>query len=157
MAEKISGKRGELLRIGLAARNWALTHIDDDESIMAWKCQDSKRSSAEIATHISFTLVAVCHHIAGELGLTIDINEPLADESGSQLKAEIRGAYDAFKELCTHMSDEMLEYPTTLPPPARIQESSVETILRIIAGYHTIHHSGQIAMQVKMAKRAIKS
>ncbi|MCK5150902.1 MAG: hypothetical protein KAQ65_03635, partial [Candidatus Thorarchaeota archaeon] len=100
MAEKIEGRRGELLRMGLGARNWVLTHIDDNSDVMAWKPNDDAKSSSEIIEHIAWTLSAVCSHISEELSIDLDTdNIPMASEE-NPLVSDVRAAYVLFKRLC---------------------------------------------------------
>ncbi len=150
MEEKLVGRRGELLRLSLAARNWLLIQIPDDNSLMEWKLSDDSRSGNEIATHLAWSISAVCVHLSEELGISLEGNK---DQSGAEdVEREIQQSYVLLKELLYQMSDEMLDRWSNLPPPAKLREGSVETILRIIAGYHTIHHGGQIAFLVNRAK-----
>ena len=157
MSEQIEGRRGEILRMGLGARNWVITHIDEDVEVMTWRINETSKSSQEIVEHIAFTVSIVCIQIAEQLNVDLDMENILVENEDNSFKQEVRSAYVLFKRLCSSMTDEMLDTITTLPPPARLREGTVETVLRIIAGYHSVHHAGQVAMQVKQAKRESKS
>jgi len=92
---------------------------------------------------------------AEHLGVDLALQETGIDGDEADVRrGQIRSAYEAFKDLCGKLDDKMLEENMTLPPPARLREGSVETVLRIMAGYHVVHHAGQIVMLLKRAKRA---
>lgn len=153
MEEKLTGRRGELLRLGLAARNWLLTQCVDNDALMSWKLDTTTRSPREIIDHVAWVISAVCMHISGELGIQIDIaNSSQQDETTESI---VRQPYEIFKQLLSKTTDETLDRNSTLPPPARIREASIETILRIMAAYHVIHHAGQVALLVSRAKNAL--
>ncbi|MDF1538777.1 MAG: hypothetical protein P1Q69_07730 [Candidatus Thorarchaeota archaeon] len=153
MSEKLMGRRGDLLRFGLASRNWIITQMSDDLDLMKWMPSGIEKSASQIVSHISWTVSATVMEIAAQLGIELNVEASQSADSQNKLESEIRAAYDLFKQLCTRMTEDMLDAQTTLPPPARIREGSVETILRIIVGYHTVHHAGQIAMLIASAKR----
>lgn len=155
MEDKLTGRRGELLRLGLASRNWLLTQCVDNDALMSWKLDETTRSPKEIIDHVAWVLSAVCMHISGELGIEIDkANSSQEDETA---ESTVRYTYEIFKELLSKTKDEALDRNSTLPPPARIREASIETILRIMAAYHVIHHAGQVALLVSRAKNALES
>ncbi len=153
VSERITGRRGDLLRFGLASRNWIITQMSEDLDLMKWMPSGIEKSASQIVSHISWTVSASVMEIATQLGIELNAEASQSVDNQNELEFEIRAAYDLFKQLCTHMTDDMLDAQTTLPPPARIREGAVETILRIIVGYHTVHHAGQIAMLVASAKR----
>ncbi len=150
MEEKLIGRRGELLRLGLAARNWLLTHMVEDNSLMERKLSDDSRSANEMASHVAWSLSAVCTHLSEELGLELEALSQEPEIEG--IEAEVQQSYRIFKEFLYRISDSELDRWSTLPPPAKLKEGSIETILRIIAGYHAIHHAGQIAFLLKRAR-----
>ncbi len=151
MDKKLTGRRGSLLRLGLAARNWLLSQLVEESNLMDWKISEDSRSANEIADHVAWALGAVCAHIAEELGIEIESTKQSTNETG--IEATIRHSYRIFKEMLYKMSEKSLDRWSTLPPPAKLREGSVETILRIVAGYHAIHHGGQIAMLINQAGR----
>ena len=154
MDKRLTGRRGELLRLGLAARNWLIIQLDENSDFMSWKFDDTTRSAEEIATHVSWSLSAVCNHLSEELDVPL---VTLSQEPGNDsLESEIQHSYRIFKELLNEMTDDMLDRWSKLPPPAKLREGSIETILRIIAGYHAIHHGGQIALILSRAKNWFK-
>ncbi|MFW9932944.1 MAG: DinB family protein [Candidatus Thorarchaeota archaeon] len=153
MEERLTGRRGELLRLGLAARNWLLSQMSDDDSLMNWKLSEDSRTANEIATHVAWAIGAVCAHLSEELGIQLDSLEQETNDGG--VESDIRQSYRLFKEILYKMADEMLDRWSTLPPPAKLREGSVETILRIIAGYHAFHHGGQIAYLIKRARKQV--
>lgn len=153
MEEKLTGRRGELMRLGFAARNWLLTQCVDNDALMNWKLDTTTRSPREIIDHVAWVLSAVCMHISGELGIQIDKAD--SSQQDETTESTVRYTYEIFKELLSKTTDETLDRSSTLPPPARIREASIETILRIMAGYHVIHHAGQVALLVSRAKNAL--
>jgi uncharacterized damage-inducible protein DinB len=151
--EKLTGRRGELLRLGLAARNWLLVQCVDNDTLMNWKFDATTRSPKEIVNHVAWALSAVCMHISDELG--IELEKAKSSPQDETTESAVKYTYEIFKELLSKSADETLDRTSTLPPPARIREGSIETILRIMAGYHVIHHAGQVALLVSRAKNAL--
>jgi len=116
---------------------------------------EGERSAADIVSHVCWTLSAVSMKIADDLGIKINSEQEPTNDFIEGLNLEIDSAYNIFGNLVRGMSDDDLERTTTLPPPARIREGSIERVLRIMAGYHVVHHAGQIAHIIKRAKRNI--
>ena len=156
MSETIEGARGELYRFAKGAKSWFFSYINDDKDIMQWTPPDGGRSGSDIVSHVSWVLSATSMKIAEDLNIKIETS---LDDSGpyvEHLKAEFDTAYNMFEQLVKGMSDDDLKKKTTLPPPARIQESSIERILRIMAGYHVLHHAGQLAQTIRRAKKDLE-
>ncbi|MHA2379266.1 MAG: DinB family protein [Candidatus Thorarchaeota archaeon] len=155
MTQKAKGRVGELLRFGLGARNWLLTQMENPGEHFSWTPPEGGRSAAEIAEHVTSVVELVCSMIAERLEIDLVLQE--TDTNGERadvMRGQIQLAYEAFKDLCAKLDDKMLDETMTLPPPARVREGFVETVLRITAGYHVVHHAGQIVMLLKRAKRA---
>lgn len=145
-----------VIRFGLGARNWLFAQLVGTDEMYTWKPPGGGRSAEEMLTHVAWVVSAVCSQIAAELGLVL--KEPrVADQEGTaaQLRAEVSASYELFTELCENIDGSTLEKIIQLPPPARVREGSVERVLRIMAGYHVVHHAGQVAMVLNMAKRAL--
>jgi len=154
MVERISGRAGEVLKFGLGARNWLLAQMQGTDEQFTWVPPEGGRSAKEIVDHITWVILAVCIQLSQTSGIELEmINPQQVKGIQSQLSEDVRSAYNTYKEFCGKLNDEMLDTVTTLPPPARLQEGSFETILRIMAGYHVVHHSGQIAAVLKRAKK----
>ncbi|TFG13208.1 DinB family protein [Candidatus Thorarchaeota archaeon] len=152
------GLRGNLLRLGLGARNWLLSQLMDDITLLSWEPPDGGRSVSEILEHISWTVSIVCSKIADDYGIRLEEMDEPSDQSDYESFAfPINSAYDLFKQLCTKLDDSMMAERTTLPPPARLREGTVETILRVMGGFHTVHHAGQVALTLRRAKDAIEN
>ncbi|TFG32375.1 DinB family protein [Candidatus Thorarchaeota archaeon] len=148
-------KIGDVIRFGLGARNWLFAQMDDADHLYKWKPPDGGRSAEEVLNHIAWVISAVCSQVAGEL--RIELHEPQISDDGysiNQLKSEISASYEMFTELCEKLDTGTLERKIKLPPPARVREGSIESILRIMTGYHVIHHAGQVAMLLRMARNA---
>jgi uncharacterized damage-inducible protein DinB len=156
MSERISGRAGEILKFGLGARNWLLAQMEGSDKQFTWVPQEGGRSAKEIVDHITWVILAVCSQLSQTVGIELEMKDP-QQVSGvqPQLSEDVRSAYNTYKEFCGKLNDEILDTVTTLPPPARLQEGSVETILRIMAGYHVVHHSGQLAAVLKRAKKSL--
>ena len=120
---------------------------------MKWMSSGIEKSASQIVSHIAWTVSAVVMQIANQLEIELNTEDSESEDNQNESESEIMGSYDLFKQLCAKMTEDMLDAQATLPPPARIREGTVETILRIIAGYHTVHHAGQIAMLVASATR----
>ncbi len=145
----------EVIRFGLGARNWLFAQLDETDELYAWKPPDGGRSAEEMLTHVAWVVSAACSQIAAELGLVL--KEPkIAEQEGiaARLKAEISASYELFTELCGKIDGSTLEKIIHLPPPARVKEATVDRALRIMTGYHVVHHAGQVAMVLSMAKKA---
>jgi len=145
----------DVIRFGLGARNWLFAQLEGPDELYKWKPPSGGRSVEEILEHIVWVITAVCSQIAEDLGLVL--NEPkITEVEGivARLKAEISASYEMFTELCEKIDGNTLEKIVQLPPPARLREGSIERVLRIMMGYHVVHHAGQIAMVLKMAKKA---
>jgi hypothetical protein len=145
---------GELIRFGLGARNWLFAQLDGPDELYIWKPPGGGRSAEEILEHIAWVISAVCIQIAEDLGLTL-VEPEITEERGlvARLKSEIGASYEMFTQLCQQIEGETLERVVHLPPPARLREGSIERVMRIMMGYHVVHHAGQIAMVLSMAKK----
>lgn len=155
MTEPHDEKVGEIVRFGLGARNWLFAQLGDTENLYNWQPPTGGRTVEEILTHIAWVISAVCSHIAEEL--KIELHQPQIEEednSVARLKSEVNAAYNMFTTLCEHLDTEMLDRIIQLPAPSRVRENSVERVLRIMTGYHVIHHAGQVAMILRMARDA---
>jgi len=146
---------GDVIRFGLGSRNWLLAQLDGADELYTWKPPGGGRSAEEILTHVAWGVSAVCSQIAAEIGLVL--KEPkIAEQEGiaARLKAEVTASYELFTELCEKIDGHTLEKIIELPPPGRVGEGTIERVLRIITGYHVVHHAGQIAMVLSMATKA---
>ncbi|NHI90658.1 MAG: DinB family protein [Candidatus Thorarchaeota archaeon] len=153
MSDKTSGRIGEILRFGLGSRNWILAHMKGTDEQFTWTPPEGGRSAKDVVDHVSWVIQAVCQQLSNTLGVEFEISEPEQfEDTVAQLEEDVNSAYNSFRKLCEQMTDEMLDTVTTLPPPARLREGSVETILRIMTGYHVVHHSGQLAVLLRRAK-----
>ena len=155
MTQKVKGRTGELLRFGLGARNWILGQMEDPGEHFSWTPPEGGKSAAEIAEHVASTVDLFCAMIADQLNVEIDLHE--AETEGNQdevARGQIRSAYEGFKDLCGKLDDKLLEETVTLPPQTGFREGPVETVLRVIAGFHAVHHAGQIVMLLKRAERS---
>ena len=157
MAERITGRAGEVLKFGLGARNWLLAQLDGTDEQFAWVPPEGGRSAKELVDHMTWVILTVCSHLSEILGIELTISDP-QQVSGvkTQLVEDIQSAYNAYKTLCGRLNDELLDTETTLPPPARLREGTVETILRIMTGYHVVHHSGQLAVLLRRSKNELQ-
>lgn len=152
MVELLEGKRGELLRFGKGARNWLIAQLIDDKDILMWSPPEGGRSVSEMVSHLSWALSAVTMKIADDFKIDLESTVNPTGSYFEELKGEILAAYEVFENLLRELSDDDLEKTTTLPPPARIREGSIERVLRIMAIYHVIHHAGQVAQVIRRAK-----
>jgi len=152
MSKQISGRVGEVVWFGLGARNWLLAQMEGSDTAFSWTPPKAGRSAEEIVNHITWVITAVCQQIASDIGVDLAIPEPKEVEGVvPQLVEDVKSAYLVFKKFCESVDDEKLDHVATLPPPARLREGSIETILRIMTGYHVVHHAGQIASLLKRA------
>ncbi|MHA2140665.1 MAG: DinB family protein [Candidatus Thorarchaeota archaeon] len=153
MDQELSGKQGELLRLGLGARNWLITQIRGGDDELQWTPSEGGPSASEVVYHATIVLMLVCSEIANVLGITLaQQEEKEADTVEGRLKVHVRAVYQTFRELCHVLTDENLEEEMSLPPPSLLKRGSLEIILRIIAGYHVTHHAGQVAILLRMAR-----
>lgn len=153
MPEKISGRAGEVLKFGLGARNWLLAQMEGTDEQFTWVPPEGGRSVKEIVDHITWVIVAVCSQLSETVGIELEMSDPQqASGVQPQLSEDVQSAYNTYKNFCGNLNDKILDTVATLPPPARLREGSVETILRIMAGYHVVHHAGQIAALLRRAK-----
>jgi uncharacterized damage-inducible protein DinB len=153
MTERISGRAGEVLKFGLGARNWLLAQMEGTDEQFTWTPPEGGRSAKEIIDHITWVILAVCIQLSQTSGIELEMSNPQqVNGIQSQLSEDVQSAYNTFKKFCGKLNDEILDTVTTLPPPARLREGSVETILRIMTGYHVVHHSGQISVVLRRAK-----
>jgi len=153
MSDKTSGRIGEILRFGLGARNWILAHMKGAPEQFIWIPPEGGRSAKDIVDHVTWVIQAVCNQLSDTLEVEFKMNEPeQVEDPVAQLVEDVNSAYSSFRKLCEQLTDEMLDTVTTLPPPARLREGSVESILRIMTGYHVVHHSGQLAVLLRRAK-----
>ncbi|MHA2081914.1 MAG: DinB family protein, partial [Candidatus Thorarchaeota archaeon] len=136
MSEKIAGRAGEVLKFGLGARNWLLTHMEGTDEQFTWGPPEGGRSAKELVDHITWVILASCSHLSETVEIELDMSEP-KQVSGvlQQLSEDVKSAYNVYKKFCGKLNDEILDTVTKVPPPARLHESSVETILRIMTGY----------------------
>ena len=145
----------DVIRLGLGARNWLLAQFEGSDELYSWKPPSGGRSAEEILTHVAWVVSAACSQIAEELGL--NLKEPKMTEqegTAARLKAEVSASYDLFTELCGNIDENTLKKIVHIPPPSRVPEGTVERVLRIMTGYHVVHHAGQVAMVLSMAKKA---
>ena len=155
MTPKVKGRTGELLRFGLGARNWLLGQMENPGEHFSWVPPEGGKSAAEIAKHVASTVEIFCAMIAEQLSVEITLHEAETDGKVDDVAREqVRSAYEGFKDLCGKLDDKMLEETVKLPPQTGFREGPVETVLRVIAGFHAVHHAGQIVMLLKRAKRS---
>ncbi|MFX1263638.1 MAG: DinB family protein [Promethearchaeota archaeon] len=158
MKTELSGKQGDLLRLGLGARNWLITQISGNDEELEWTPAEGGPSASEVVYHATIVLMLVCSEIANSLGITLaQQDEKDADTVEGRLRVHVRAVYQAFRELCEHLTDENLDAEMNLPPPSLLKQGSLEMILRIIAGYHVTHHAGQVAILLRMARESRRS
>lgn len=151
--QELTGKQGDLLRLGLGARNWLITQINGSDEELEWTPPQGGPSASEVVYHATIVLMLVCSEIANLLGITLAQQEEKdAKTVEERLKVHVRAVYLTFKELCTKLTDDNLDEEMNLPPPSLLKRGSLETILRIIAGYHVAHHAGQVAILLRMAR-----
>ncbi len=155
MTEKLEGRRGEILRFAKGARNWLLGQMSDDFDEFNWYPPEGGKSAADIVSHVSWTVSAIISKLAYDEGVEIHQEEPVI-EGVEGLKNEILMAYVLAENYLQKISDDVLDKTTSLPPPARLSEGKVETILRVIIGYHTIHHAGQMTSLLRRAREAFQ-
>ncbi|MFW9887543.1 MAG: DinB family protein, partial [Candidatus Thorarchaeota archaeon] len=150
MKTELSGKQGDLLRLGLGARNWLITQISGTDAELNWNPPEGGPSASEIVYHATIVLMLVMSEIANLLGIPLaQQEEKEADTVESRLKVHVRAVYKTFREICEHLTDENLSEVMNLPPPSLLKQGSLEKILRIIAGYHVTHHAGQVAILLR--------
>jgi uncharacterized damage-inducible protein DinB len=155
MKKELSGKQGDLLRLGLGARNWLITQIKGSDKELEWTPSEGGPSASEVVYHATIVLMLVCSEIANLLGITLAQQEEKdADTIEARLKVHVRAVYQTFREICEQLTDENLDEEMNLPPPSLLKQGSLEIILRIIAGYHVTHHAGQVALLLRMARDA---
>lgn len=155
MKTELSGKQGDLLRLGLGARNWLITQISGTDEELEWTPQEGGPSASEVVYHATIVLMLVMSEIANLLGVTLTQQEEKdVDTIEGRLKVHVRAVYQTFRELCEKLTDENLDEEMNLPPPSLLKQGSLELILRIIAGYHVTHHAGQVAILLRMARDA---
>jgi uncharacterized damage-inducible protein DinB len=153
MNERLSGRPGEVLKFGLGARNWLLMQLQGTDEQFTWTPPEGGRSAKELVDHINLVLISITQHLSETLDLEIEIGEPKeVDGIADQLSEEIQSAFNTYKGFCGNLTDELLDTTTTLPPPIGIREGPIETILRVTAGYHVIHHAGQVAALLRRAR-----
>jgi len=154
----LDGKRGNLLRFGLGARNWLLSQLNEEIHLLNWNPPDGGRSVSEILEHVSWTVSVVCSKVAEDYGIELkEPEEPPNANAYERIVFYINSAYSRFSQLCNSLEDEWVDETTTLPPPARLREGTVETILRVMTGFHTVHHAGQVALTLRRAKDTIEN
>ncbi len=154
LTDEVTGRAGEVLRFGLGARNWLLNQVDRASECVSWTPPEGGRSPSEIIEHVTSVLLIACSTIAEELGIDLNLEEVESDgEPTEVLKDTVRSAYDAFKELCGKLDDQMLDKVLTLPPPFALREGSVETVMRVIGGYHAVHHAGQLSTHIRRSRK----
>jgi uncharacterized damage-inducible protein DinB len=155
MTQKVKGKVGDLVRFGLGARNWLLAQMENPGEHFSWTPSEGGKSAAEIAEHVASVLEMFCAMVAEQLNIDLVLHEA---ESNGELediaRGQIQSAYEGFKELCGKLDDSTLEEIVALPPQTGFKEGPVDNVLRVLAGYHAVHHAGQIAMLLKRAKRS---
>ena len=153
MSERTSERIGEILRFGLGARNWILAHMKGGYEQFTWVPPEGGRSAKDVIDHVTWVIQAVCDQLSNTLEVEFRMTEPeQVEDPVAQLVEDVNSAYSSFRKLCEQLTDEMLDTVTTLPPPARLREGSVESILRIMTGYHVVHHCGQLAVLLRRAK-----
>ena len=153
MSERISGRAGEALKFGLGARNWLLGQMEGTDEQFTWVPPEGGRSAKELVDHITWVILTFCSHLSETMGIELEIVEPQSvDGVQAQLSEDVKSAYDTYKKFCGKLNDELLDTVTSLPPPSGIREGKVETVLRVMTGYHVIHHSGQISTLLRRAK-----
>ncbi len=153
MKKELFGKRADLLRLGLGARNWLITQIRGSDEELEWTPSEGGPSASEVVYHATIVLMLVCSEIANLLGISLAQQEEKdADTVEGRLKVHVREVYQTFRELCEHLTDENLKEEMNMPPPSLLKRGSLEAILRIIAGYHVTHHAGQVALLLRMAR-----
>jgi len=104
---------------------------------------------------VASVLEMFCAIIAEQLNVDFASHETEIDDKLEDVaRGQIHSAYEGFKELCGTLDDSMLESIVVLPPQTGFREGPVDNVLRVIAGYHAVHHAGQIAMLLKRAKRS---
>jgi hypothetical protein len=120
--------------------------------VSEWVPPEGGRSVADIVEHAMWVVTTVCLVIGEQLGIALTEPAPkAATDRESELRLVVGSAYAVFEELCRRMDDSMLDTVITLPPPARLREGSVDRVIRVMAGYHVIHHAGQVAMLSRRA------
>lgn len=151
---RIPGDRGDLVKLGLGAKNWLLSQIVDDEDAMAWMPPEGGRSASEIVDHVVWVVSVVVSASADGQGIQLEEQTRIDDTDNryERLKTELDEAYNLFIALVSGLEEDDLEKTVTLPPPSRVREGTVERVLRIMMGYHTVHHAGQVAMILRRAR-----
>ncbi|MBD3407101.1 MAG: DUF664 domain-containing protein [Candidatus Lokiarchaeota archaeon] len=153
---RVKGRTGEVLRFGLGARSWLYAQMEGAPEEFTWRPPEGGRSASDVVSHIAWVVSVVCTKIAEDYNI---------DTSGKDigatanlvvaLREEVETAYDILRKLCRDLRDEQLDETTKLPPPSQIKKGTVEQVLRIMTGYHTIHHAGQVALLIRRAKTAV--
>ncbi len=149
MGKRLEGRRADILRFGLGARNWLVTQIPEDLDLSSLPKPDRGRTAAEIVDHIVWVINTVFKTIAQEVGIELEKTSSTED---SGKKERIYAAFELFGELCEKLTDEMLDIEVSLPPPSRLRRGTIDRVLRIIAGYHVVHHAGQVATLIGHSK-----
>ncbi len=153
LSAELQGRRGELLRFGLGAKSWLLTQMQGESRHFEWSPPEGGRSAREIVEHAMWVVSVACFKIGGELGVQLEEPADLTSLDALQdLKAKVDSAYGVFRQLCSRMDEPMLDRSVSLPPPARLREGSADRVLRVMAGYHVVHHAGQVAMVLRRAR-----
>ena len=150
---KLEGRLGEILRFAKGARNWIIGLMSDDLDEFNWYPPEGGKSAAEIVSHVSWTISAIISKLAYDDGIEIHQEEPVM-EGIEGLKNEILMSYRLAENYLQKISDDDLDKTASLPPP--MKEGKVEPILRVILGYHTIHHTGQMATLLRRAREAFQ-
>lgn len=153
MSAELPGRKGELPRFGLGARSWFLTQMQREGEHFEWSPRETGRSAREIIEHAMWVVSVMCPKIGEDLGVPPD--EPVNRSSSDlvqDLKARVSSAYGVLQQLCRGMDESMLERSVSLPPTARLREGSADRVLRVMAGYHVVHHAGQVAMVLRWAR-----
>jgi uncharacterized damage-inducible protein DinB len=130
--------------------------LTEDTKLLNWKPPDGGRSVSEILEHVSWTVSVVCSKIAEDYEIELkEAEETFNDNAYERLVFYINSAYSLFRQLCNSLQDEWIDETITLPPPARMREGTIEKILRVMTGFHTVHHAGQVALTLRRASDTI--
>ncbi|TFG07830.1 DinB family protein [Candidatus Thorarchaeota archaeon] len=151
---RIPGDRGNLVKFGLGAKSWLLSQIEDDNDALAWMPPEGGRSASEIVDHVTLVVSVVATAVADEMGIRLGEQTRIddTDDRYERVKMELDEAYNLFVALVSRLKEDDLHKTVALPPPSRVREGTVERVLRIMMGYHTVHHAGQVAMTLRRAK-----
>lgn len=103
--------------------------------------------------HVTWVISTITFLLAEALGLEIENQQSTeSPDIPTGLKSKIEASYELLRSLLWAIDDNMLDEVVGLPPPARLRKGSVERILRIMMGYHVVHHAGQVAMLLRIAR-----